>query len=189
MKQDKRSNNKQNNIKNVRINDEIRGYEMVRLIYNVNSFQKTDEDFNKIVTLHEAKRLSEEYGLDLIEINGTTSPPIIRLYDYNKYVFEQKKSQKEKTKNNNNNTLKEVQLKVNISEHDLQIKANKAKEFIKNGSKVKVVLTMRGRENTRRDFSKECFYKFIEMMSDVAITENTPKDEGNKVIVILKKKK
>lgn len=185
----KNKNFNKNNGTTPRINDEIRGYQTVRLIYNVNSYEKSEEDFNKVVSLYDARKIAEEYELDLIEINGKVTPPIIRLYDYKKYLYEQKKNQKDKNKNNNGSSLKEVQLKVNISDHDLIIKANKAKEFIKNGDKVKVTLTMRGRENTRRDFSKECFNKFIEIMSDVAVAENTPKDEGNKVVVILKKKK
>ena len=113
-------------------------------------------------------------------------PPIVKLYDYSKYLFDLKKASKNKTKNNN--VCKEIQLSVSISQHDLEIKANKAKDFIKDGNKVKVVLTMRGRELGRRDYSKECFNKFIELMSDVAVCESTPRDEGNKVIVILKKK-
>lgn len=177
-------NKKQNNIDNTRINDELSEYKFVRLVYNENTFGKTNKDFNKIVSFIEAKKISEEYGLDLIEINSNTEPPIIKLYDYKKYLFELKKKQKDKIVKN----LKEIQLSVNISEHDLEIKIKKAKEFIKNGNKVKVVLTMRGREITRRNFSKECFNKFIENMSDIAMCENLPKEEGNKVIVILKKK-
>jgi translation initiation factor IF-3 len=73
--------------------------------------------------------------------------------------------------------------------NDLSIKANKAKKFISEGNKVKVVLTMRGRELSRRDESKKCLYEFIDMLSDVSVPEALPRDEGNKCTVILKKKK
>lgn len=182
----KKTYKKQYGFDEPRINDEIVGYDKVRLIYKSNTFEKSDKDFSEIVSLDEARNISNEYGLDLIEINKNINPPIIKLYDYKKYLFEQKKNNKEKSKSSN--TLKEIQLSVNISEHDLGIKAKKAKEFIKNGDKVKVVLTMRGRENIRRDFSKECFNKFIEIMADVAVCESSPREDGNKVIVILKKK-
>ena len=93
-----------------------------------------------------------------------------------------------KQKNKNTCVCKEIQLKTNISLHDLEIKANKAKEFLNNGNKVKVVLTMKGRELGRRELSKDCFNKFIELTSDTAVFDSVPKDEGNKVICILKKR-
>lgn len=172
-----------NGIIEPRINQELKIYDTIRLIYKD---EATDENQSKIMSIDEAFALSEKHSLDLIEINGNTMPPIVKLYDYSKYLFDLKKASKNKAKSNN--VCKEIQLSVSISQHDLEIKANKAKDFIKDGNKVKVVLTMRGRELGRRDYSKECFNKFIELMSDVAVCESTPRDEGNKVIVILKKK-
>jgi translation initiation factor IF-3 len=84
--------------------------------------------------------------------------------------------------------LKEIQLSVNISEHDLQTKANNAKKFIENGSKVKVTLTMKGRELSRRDENKKSILEFIVMLEDVATPEAPLRDDGNKTSVILKKK-
>lgn len=84
--------------------------------------------------------------------------------------------------------FKEVQLSVNIAPHDLETKANQAKKFIENGSKVKVVLTMRGRELARRDDNKKSILEFITLLDEVAVPESMPKDEGNKTIVILKKR-
>ena len=84
--------------------------------------------------------------------------------------------------------MKEIQLNTNISEHDLLIKVKKSKEFINDGDKVKVVLTMKGRELGRREESKTCLYKFITYMEDVAVPESLPRDENNRSIVILKRK-
>lgn len=173
--------NNKNNIIEPRINQELRIYDTIRLIY-----KDSNENYNEIVSIDEALEISKKYALDLIEVNSNSTPPIVKLYDYSKYLFELKKINK--NKNKNVVVCKEVQLSVNIGQHDLEIKANKAKEFIKDGNKVKVVLTMRGRELGRREHSKKCFNKFIEIMSDIAICENSPRDEGNKVIVILKKK-
>lgn len=184
MAKDKKFNKK--NVNEPKINDEIYGYENVRLIYKHEINDSTNNDINKVMSLKEARKLSEEMELDLIEINGKTNPPIIRLANYSKYMYELKKQQKQKTKTPP--SLKEVQLSTNISKHDLEIKANKAREFIKDGHKVKVVLTMKGRELTRKEESKKCIYEFITILEDVSIPESMPRDENNKSIVILKKK-
>ena len=84
--------------------------------------------------------------------------------------------------------LKEIQLSVNIAKHDLETKANNAKKFIEDGSRVRVILAMKGRELSRREDNKKSILEFIVMMDDVAVPESTPKDEGNKTVVILKKR-
>jgi translation initiation factor IF-3 len=174
---------KKESIVEPRINNEIRGYQMVRVIYD----DPNGEKFNKVLTLDEAKKRAQKLNLDLVEINSKTDPPIVRIVNYSKYLYELKKSMKQKQKKSSE--TKEVQLSVNISEHDIAVKANKAREFINNGDKVKVVLKMRGRELSRRDVSKKSLFVFVEALSDCAVAENMPKDEGNKCIVYLKKKK
>ena len=170
-----------------RINDEIIGFGNVRLVYKkYSNGTPSDEDFNKVVSLSEAKHIAERMELDLVEINGKISPPVLKVCDYSKYLFELKKNLKQKKKPSHD--IKEVQLRTNISEHDLEIKAKKASEFIKDGDKVKVVLTMRGRELSRRDLSKKPIYVFVDLLSDIAVPESLPRDDGNKTIVILKKK-
>lgn len=170
-----------NKIIEPRVNDEIRGYDTARVIYS-----DIENGFNKIMTLKEIFAFADSVELDVIEINNKTSPPIIKIADYSKYLFDLKKSLK--NRNKNTTTLKEVQLSTNISDHDLATKENKAREFIRKGDKVKVVLTMRGRELTRRDISKRSIYQFLDNISDVAVPESLPRDEGNKCIVIIKKK-
>ena len=164
---------------NHRINDEINGYSQVRII--------GDNVESKIVTLSEAKKIAESMELDLVEINNKTKPPILKICSYEKMIYEQKKLQK---KNKQQATqIKEIQLSVNIAKHDLETKAKKATEFLEDGHKVKVVLTMKGRELTRREENKRSILEFIVMLEDVASCESNIKDEGNKTMVILKKKK
>ena len=136
----------------------------------------------------EAVRLSREKNLDLIEINPKTTPIIVKLEDYSKYLYELKRQMKHNKKKPN--TLKEIQISVNISMHDLEIKANKAKEFLQDGDKVKVVLTMKGRELLRKEESKKSFYQFINIMIDsgIASFDCAPRDEEKKCYVIFKKK-
>jgi translation initiation factor IF-3 len=124
--------------------------------------------------------------LDLIEINPKSNPPVLKIADYSKYLYELKKQAK--ARKQNKTELKEISLSVNISMHDLEIKANKAKEFISKGDKVKVTLMMKKRELVRREENKKSILQFILLLSDVATPESMPKDEGNKTTVILKKK-
>ena len=176
-KQNKKGNSL--NLPEYRINDEITLSCPVRII--------GDGIESQIMSLNEAKKLAESLDLDLIEINGKITPAIIRIANYEKMMYEFKKSAK-KAKQNQTKPLKEIQLSANIAKHDIETKGNKAKEFIADGSKVKVVLTLKGREMTRRDENKKSLLEFIEYMSDVSVPEAMPRDEGNKTIVILKKK-
>ncbi len=178
---------KQIGIDEPRINDEIRGYKEVRVVYKQHHDRETEGDFTKVMSLYEAKRTAEKLELDLIEINPKSVPPILRIANYSKYLYERKKALK--NKNKQKSETKEIQLSVNISEHDLEVKVKRAAEFISDGDKVKVVLRMRGRELSRRDTSKRSLFQFVDLLSDVAVAESMPKDEGNKCIVYLKKKK
>lgn len=162
-----------------RINDEIKNYDSVRIIgENVES---------KVVSLFEAKKIAEKMELDLIEINSNANPPIMKIGNYEKLIYEMKKNAKKNKQKVQE--LKEIQLSVNIAQHDLETKAKKATQFLNEGHKVKVILTMKGRELTRREENKRSILEFIVMLEDVASCESNLKDEGNKTVVILKKKK
>lgn len=182
------ANKKNSSINEPRINREIVGHKEVRLIYKEHKDCVSENDFNKVVSWDEAVRLSQKMGLDLIEINQNSTPAIIKLEDYSKYLYELKKMLKKKNKTTT--TLKEIQLSANISLHDLEIKLNKAKQFITDGDKVKVVLTLKGRELVRREESKKPFLLFIDKLLDSGLVsfESAPRDEEKKSIVIFKKK-
>ena len=171
---------KQNSQKNYdyRINDGIYGYSQVRII--------GDDIESKVVSLKEAKNIAESMDLDLIEINSKVNPPILRICDYSKFLYELKKNAK---KNKQTQTqVKEIQLSVSIAQHDLETKAKQAINFLSKGDKVKVVLVMRGRELSRREENKRSILSFIEFVGENGVVESM-KDEGNKTIVILKKSK
>lgn len=164
---------------NVKVNDEIVGYNQVRIV--------GEGIESKVISLDEASKYAESIERDMVLINENTNPPIVRLCDFEKYVYEQKKTAKKQS--TTNNTLKEIQLSVSIASNDLQTKVKKAREFIEKGDKVRVVLTMRGREMVRREENKKSIFEFIQAMSDISVPEAMPKDERNKCSVILKKKK
>lgn len=172
-------NGKALNLPKFRVNDEINLSCQVRVI--------GEGIESKVMSLSSARKLAESLELDLIEVNSNIEPAIVRIANYEKMMYELKKSSK-KAKQNQSKPLKEIQLSANIAKHDIETKANKAKEFIEDGSKVKVVLSLRGREMARRDENKKSLLEFIEFMDDVAVPESMPRDEGNRTIVILKKR-
>lgn len=166
------------NMPKFRINNELYGTYDVRIV---------GEDIeSKIISLSEAKKIANDMEMDLIEINSNVNPPIMKIASYEKMLYEMKKAMKKNKQNVK--PMKEIQLSVNISEHDLQTKVNNARKFIEGGSKVKVVLSMRGRELVRREENKRSILEFIVALENVAIPEAQPRDEGNRTVVILKKK-
>ena len=109
----------------VRINDEI-NYDEARVIYKEKNGEDCENDFNEVMKVSKAKKIADSKGLDLIEINSKANPPILKIYDYTKYIWELKQIEKRKKKNIVD--TKEIQLSVNISKHDMETKAKHAKE-------------------------------------------------------------
>ena len=161
-----------------RVNDEIRFNGNVRIV--------GDGIESKVVSMAEANEIADEMGLDLVEIQGKLEIPIIRICNYEKMLYELKKVAKKAKQNVK--PLKEIQLSVNIAKHDLETKANNARKFIEDGSRVRVTLSMKGRELTRREENKKSILEFIVLLEDVAVPEAAPRDEGNKTFVTLKRK-
>ena len=161
-----------------RINDEIDFYGQVRVVgENAN---------NEVMPIDTARKLAESLDLDLVEINSRVTPPIMKVCNYEKMVYELKKTLKKNRQQAK--PPKEIQLSVNIAENDLKTKENQARKFIEDGFKVKVILIMKGRELSRRMENKKTIFKFIADLEDVAAAESLPKDEGTRTIVFLKRK-
>ena len=161
-----------------RINDEIDFYGQVRVVgENAN---------NEVMSIDKARKLAESLDLDLVEINSRVTPPIMKVCNYEKMVYELKKTLKKNRQQAK--PPKEIQLSVNIADNDLKTKENQARKFIEDGFKVKVILIMKGRELSRRMENKKTIFKFIADLEDVAAAESLPKDEGTRTIVFLKRK-
>ena len=124
-----------------RVNDEIRFNGNVRIVGN--------EIESRIVSMQEARKIANSMELDLVEIQGNIETPIVKICNYEKMVYELKKTAKKNKQQTK--PLKEIQLSVNIAKHDLETKANNARKFLEDGSKVRVILSMKGRELTRRE--------------------------------------
>ena len=126
---------------------------------------------------------------DLILINDAQNPPIVRIEDYNKFLYETEKAEKEKKRNSQKSQLKEIQLSVNISDHDLETKSKKGREFLKDGDKVKVVISLKGRQKASPERGELVMLKFADSVSEFGVPEALPKLEGGKWLMMIKTKK
>jgi len=159
------------------INEEIRDKE-VRLI-------DSDGAMVGIVPVKEAQKLANSKNLDLVKIAPQANPPVCRIMDYGKYMYELSRKEKEARKNQKVINVKEVWIKPTIEEHDFNFKVKNAYKFLKDGDKVKVSVRFRGRELNYTSLGQEVLEKFAEAVKDVGVVEKRPKLEGKSMIMIL----
>jgi translation initiation factor IF-3 len=138
-----------------------------------------------IVSPKEGLQIALDKGLDLVEVSPSAKPPVCRLMDYGKFMFEQSKKEKESRKKQKTINIKEVKFRVGIEEHDFQTKARHVTKFIKNGDKVKVTIMFRGREITHSELGKELCLKLAKQLEDIASIEKPPKVEGKNMTMML----
>ena len=143
----------------------------------------------QVIFIKEAIKLANDEEKDLILINDAQNPPIVRIEDYNKFLYETEKAEKEKKRNSQKSQLKEIQLSVNISDHDLETKSKKGREFLKDGDKVKVVISLKGRQKASPERGELVMLKFADSVSVFGVPEALPKLEGGKWLMMIKTKK
>lgn len=159
------------------VNEQIRDKE-VRVI------SETGEQLG-IMPIEKALRLAEERQLDLVKIAPKANPPVCKIMDYGKYLFEMAKKEKEARKNQKVINVKEIRLSASIEDHDLGVKARNADKFLKAGDKVKVTIRFRGREMAHPEVGYEVMEKFVSMLTVEAVMERKPTLEGNQMIMVL----
>ena len=162
-----------------KINQEITSPE-VRLIGRGEPF---------VLSIREAQKLANDEEKDLILINENQTPAIVKIEVYNKFLYELEKAEKEKKRNSNKSQLKEIQLSVNISDHDLETKSKKGREFLKDGDKVKVVISLKGRQKASPERGELVMLKFATSVEEFGVPESLPKLEGGKWLMMIKTKK
>lgn len=162
------------------VNEEIRDKE-VRLI-------GSDGNMIGIVPIQEALNMARNEDLDLVKIAPQAVPPVCKIMDYGKHLFELAKKEKEARKKQKVVNVKEVWIKPKIEEHDFAFKARNAYKFLKDGDKVKVSVRFRGRELNYTSLGMEVLEKFAEAVSEVGTVERKPKLEGKSMIMILNPK-
>lgn len=165
--------------KNVKINNEIKD-EKIRLV---------DKEESKIIATVEALKMAEEKSLDLVMISPAANPPVCRIMDYNKFLYEQVKKQKEAKKNQKVVGMKEVRLSATIEDHDIEVKANNAKKFLLNGDKVKASIRFKGRQNNYTESGKSVFDLFVSKLDGTYEIEKPARLEGKNMFMILAPKK
>ncbi len=138
-----------------------------------------------ILTPFDALKIAREKGLDLVEVSPTAQPPVCRIMDFGKYMYEQEKKERQAKKNQKTFVVKEVKFRINVDEHDYQTKKNHVLRFLEDGDKVKATIFFRGREMTRQMLGREILQRLIKDISEKGIVENMPRQEGNTLHLIL----
>jgi translation initiation factor IF-3 len=142
-----------------------------------------------IYNIREALGLAENLGLDLVEISPTANPPVCKVIDYKKFLYELKRKQKEMKAKTAKIVVKEIRLGPNTDDHDFNFKLNHAIKFLKDGAKVKVDVFFKGRSIIYKEQGELILLKFAQSIVDYGKIEQMPKLEGKRMIMIVTPKK
>ena len=138
-----------------------------------------------IVATFDAIKMAERDSLDLVEVSPNAKPPVCKIIDYGKYRYQQTKKDKENKKSQHQVKIKEIKVKPNTDDHDLNTKIKRAKEFIEKGNKVRVTCMFRGREMAHPEIGKRTVMKIVNDLSEIATPEAIPKQMGRNLSVTL----
>ena len=158
------------------INDEIRS-PRVRVV--------GDNVEQGIYSLSEARRMAEEQELDLVQITSAVDPPVCKIIDYQKFVYQQKKKAKEQKSNASKVVIKEIRFGPQTDEHDYQFKLNHAKSFLQEGSKVKAYVFFRGRSILFSEQGEKLLLRFAVDLEEFGKAEQMPKLEGKRMLMMI----
>ena len=142
-----------------------------------------------ILPPYEAIKKAREKNLDLVEISPTAQPPVCRIMDYGKFLYQQEKKDREAKKHQKTITVKEVKFRINVDDHDYETKKNHVLRFLDEGDKVKATIWFRGREMTRTGLGRQILERLIKDVEPHSIVEFRPRQEGNTLHAILAPKK
>ena len=161
-----------------RINEEITVNE-VRLV-------KADGEQAGVVSITEAMELAVEASLDLVEVSPNAAPPVCKIMDYGKFLFEKSKAQKEQKKKQKQIQVKEIKFRPGTDEGDYQVKLRNLRRFLEGGDKAKVTIRFRGREMAHQEIGIDLLKRVKTDLEDIAIVESFPhRVEGRQMIMVL----
>jgi len=143
----------------------------------------------KVYTISEAMNLAKELELDLVEISPKAKPPVCKITDYNKFMYEQKKRAKEMKSKQVKIVVKEIRFTPNTDDHDFDFKAKHAENFLKEGNKLKAYVQFRGRNIVFKERGELILLKLAERLADFGVLEQMPKLEGRRMLVLFNPKK
>ena len=139
----------------------------------------------KVYPLQEALKMAVDLELDLVEISPNAEPPVCRIIDYQKYLYQQKKKAKEMKANASKVTIKEIRFGPNTDEHDFQFKLKHAQSFLEEGSKVKAYVFFKGRSILFSEQGEKLLLRFAVELEDYGKAEQMPKLEGTRMIMMI----
>lgn len=142
-----------------------------------------------VMDTREALKIAEEEGLDLVEISPKADPPVCKIMDYKKFLYNQKKKEKELKAKQSKVTVKEIRFGPNTEEHDFNFKLEHAKKFLKDGAKVKAFVFFRGRAIVFKDRGEVLLLRFAQELADYGALEMMPKLEGKRMTIMINPKK
>jgi len=158
----------------------------------VNEVRVVGENIEQgVYPFSQALRMAEELGLDLVEISASAVPPVCRITDYKKFLYDLKKKQKEIKAKQSTVEVKEIRFGPNTDEHDVNFKLKHTRKFLEEGHKVKAFVFFRGRSIVFKERGEILLLKFAQDLEDIGVVESMPKLEGKRMIMYLipKKKK
>ena len=164
-----------------RNNDKIKGLKEVRLV--------GDNVEQGVFSFEQAMKLADELELDLVEISPTAVPPVCRITDYSKFLYNQKKKEKEKKANSTKVILKEIRFGPQTDDHDYNFKLKHAVEFLKEGCKVKAYVFFKGRSILFKEQGEMLLARFATDLEDYAKVDQLPQLEGKRMIIMFSPKK
>ncbi len=164
-----------------RINDKIRGVSEVRLV--------GDNVEQGIYSYQAAMRMADEQNLDLVEISPNAAPPVCRILDYQKFLYQKKRKEKEMKANSKKMEVKEIRFGPQTDDHDYNFKLKHAQEFLKEGNKVKAYVFFRGRSIVFKEQGELLLARFANDLAEYGKPEAVPSLEGKRMILNLSPKK
>ena len=142
-----------------------------------------------IVLLVDAKRMAEEADLDIVEVSPTAKPPVCRIMDFGKFVFEEKKKRHDAKKKQKQVQIKEVKFRPGTEEGDYQVKLRNLTRFLTNGDKTKVTLRFRGREMAHQELGLKLLKRVEADLAELGSVESFPRMEGRQMVMVIAPKK
>tara|TARA_B100002052_G_scaffold88663_2_gene81583 strand:+ start:13896 stop:14357 length:462 start_codon:yes stop_codon:yes gene_type:complete len=143
----------------------------------------------KICSIDQALKIARELGLDLVEISPNVDPPVCKVIDYKKFIYDQKKKLKTIQSKAQKVVVKELRFGPNTGEHDFEFKLNHAKKFLLDGAKVKAFVFFRGRTIVFKEQGQILLLRLAQALEDVGVVEEMPKLDGKKMIIVIAPKK
>ena len=143
----------------------------------------------KICSIDQALKIAREIGLDLVEISPNVEPPVCKVIDYKKFIYDQKKKLKTIQSKAQKVVVKELRFGPNTGEHDFEFKLNHAKKFLLDGAKVKAFVFFRGRTIVFKEQGQILLLRLAQALEDVGVVEEMPKLDGKKMIIVIAPKK